>query len=74
MLTGSATANGTYSFMLQAIDSGTPPQTATVQESIQVVDPVKITSSPNLPDACLNRPYTFHPDQDWRADAISLGH
>ena len=60
-LTGIATANGTNSFTLQAIDSATPPQTATVQESIQVVDPVKITSSPNLPDACLNKPYTFTP-------------
>jgi hypothetical protein len=28
---------------------------------VQVVDPVKITSSPNLPDACLNQPYTFTP-------------
>ncbi len=60
-LTGIATANGTYSFALQATDSATPPQTATVQESVQVVDPVKITSSPNLPDACLNQPYTFTP-------------
>lgn len=60
-LTGIATANGSYSFTLQATDSATPPQTATVQESIQVVDPVKITSSPNLPDACLNQPYTFTP-------------
>ena len=60
-LTGIATANGTYSFTLQATDSATPPQTATVQESVQVVDPVKITSSPNLPDACLNQPYTFTP-------------
>jgi len=60
-LTGIATANGTYSFTLQATDSATPPQTTTVQESIQVVDPVKITSSPNLPDACLNQPYTFTP-------------
>jgi hypothetical protein len=60
-LTGIATANGTYSFTLQATDSATPPQTATVQESIPVVDPVKITSSPNLPDACLNQPYTFTP-------------
>ena len=60
-LTGIATANGTYSFTLQATDSATPPQTATVQESVQVVDPVKITSSPHLPDACLNQPYTFTP-------------
>ena len=60
-LTGVATANGTYSFTVQATDSGTPPQTASVQQSIQVVDPVKITSSPNLPDACVNKPYTFTP-------------
>ncbi|MGH9504692.1 MAG: putative Ig domain-containing protein [Terriglobales bacterium] len=60
-LTGIATANGIYSFTVQATDSATPPQTATAQESIQVVDPVKITSSPNLPNACLNQPYTFTP-------------
>jgi Putative Ig domain len=58
-ITGAATTDGTYSFSVLATDSGTPPQTATVQESIQVVDPLQITSPAVWPDACLNQPYTF---------------
>jgi large repetitive protein len=79
-LSGVATANGTYAFTLQATDSGTPPQTATAQESILVVDPVKITSSPNLPDACVNKPYTFTPTKtgglapfDWTIFGFWIG-
>ena len=58
-ITGAATTDGTYSFSVLATDSGTPPQTATVQESIQVVDPLQITSPAVWPNACLNQPYTF---------------
>ena len=58
-ITGMATTDGTYSFTLQATDSGNPAQTATAQESIQVGEPVKISTSPNLPDACLDQPYSF---------------
>ena len=79
-MSGVATANETYAFTLQATDSGTPPQTATAQESILVVDPVKITSSPNLPDACVNKPYTFTPTKtgglapfDWTIFGFWIG-
>ena len=58
-ITGSATTNGTYTFSAKATDSGAPPQTKTVQETIRVGDPVVITSSPRLPDACLHQPYSF---------------
>jgi hypothetical protein len=58
-LTGPATADGTYSFTVQASDSSTPPQIVTAPEQIQVVEPVKILSSPTLPAACVNQPYTF---------------
>jgi hypothetical protein len=58
-LTGTATTDGTYSFTVQAADSSTPPQTATGQKSITVVEPVKITSPAVWPDACLNQSYTF---------------
>jgi hypothetical protein len=58
-ISGAATTNGTYSFSMLATDSGTPPQTATAQEAIQVVDPLRITSPATWPDACLNQPYTF---------------
>lgn len=58
-LSGSATTDGTYSFKILATDSGNPPQTATAQYTIQVVDPVKITSPAVWPDACVNQPYTF---------------
>jgi hypothetical protein len=32
-----------------------------VSETIRVGDPVVITSSPTMPDACLNQPYLFTP-------------
>jgi hypothetical protein len=59
LISGTATTNGTYPFTVQASDSSTPPQTVTAQESIQVVDPLKITSAPTWPDACVNKPYSF---------------
>jgi Putative Ig domain len=58
-ITGSATTNGTYSFSVLATDSSNPPQTATAQESIQVVDPLQIISAAVMPDARVNQPYTF---------------
>jgi hypothetical protein len=58
-ITGIATLDGTYSFTIGASDSGTPPQTATAQEVIQVADPVQITSSSTMPGACVNQPYAF---------------
>jgi hypothetical protein len=59
VLTGPATTDGTYSFTVQAADSSTPPQVVTAAEQIQVVDPVKIVSTPTLPAACINQPYSF---------------
>lgn len=58
-LSGSATTDGTYSFKVLATDSGTPPQTATAQYTVQVVEPLRITSPAVWPDACVNQPYTF---------------
>jgi hypothetical protein len=58
-ISGIATTYGTYTFTVQAKDSGTQPQVVTAQFSIQVVDPVKITSPTTWPDACLNQPYSF---------------
>ena len=58
-IAGTATTNGSYSFNVTATDSGTPPQSATKQEMIRVVDPVKIVSAATWPDACVNQPYTF---------------
>ena len=59
MLTGTATTDGTFSFSVKATDAATPPQVVTAAEQIQVVDPVRIVSSPTLPAACVNQPYTF---------------
>jgi Putative Ig domain len=58
-ITGTATTDGSYSFTVLATDSGNPPQTATEQYSIQVVEPLKVTSAGVWPDACVNQPYTF---------------
>ena len=58
-ISGTATTNGMYAFTVQAKDGSAPPQTITAQESIQVVDTVKVTSPATWPDACVNMPYTF---------------
>ncbi|HET9742523.1 MAG TPA: Ig domain-containing protein [Terriglobales bacterium] len=58
MISGAATADGTFPFTVQVTDSSTPQQTASAPESIVVADPVRITSG-NLTSACLNQPYTF---------------
>jgi large repetitive protein len=59
LISGTATTNGTYPFTVKASDGSTPPQIVTAQESIQVVDPVKIVSAATWPDACVNQPYSF---------------
>lgn len=58
-ITGTATTDGTYAFTVQVVDSNTPQQTATAQESITVGDPVVITSSATWPSGCVNQPYSF---------------
>jgi hypothetical protein len=58
-LTGPATTDGTYSFTVKATDAATPPLIVTAPEQIQVAEPVAILSSPTLPPACINQPYTF---------------
>ncbi len=58
-IAGTAMSDGTYSFSVQATDSGSPRQTATAQEVIHVVEPVKITSPAIWPDACVGQPYSF---------------
>jgi hypothetical protein len=58
-ISGTPTATGAFPFTVQASDGSSPPQTATAQESIQIVDPVKITSVATWPDACVNQPYSF---------------
>jgi large repetitive protein len=72
-ITGVATTDGTYTFTVQASDSGNPHQTATAQKVIQVADPVKITSSATMPDACVNRPYTFAPQKSGGVPPFSWG-
>jgi len=59
LLNGVATANGSYTFAIKATDSGNPPQTRQIQFSLQIADPLVITTSPILPIACVNKPYTF---------------
>jgi large repetitive protein len=59
LLGGVATADGTYSFTIQAQDAGNPPQTAQAPSTLLIAEPVTITSSPTFPNACLNQPYTF---------------
>ena len=48
VLSGVATADGTYSFTVQAQDSGNPAQTAQAQYTLMIAEPVVITSSSDL--------------------------
>jgi hypothetical protein len=61
VLSGKPTTNGTYSFTITASDAGNPPEQVTVNSSMQVGDPVAITSSATFPDACAGQPYSFTP-------------
>jgi hypothetical protein len=59
MLSGVATTDGVYTFTVRATDSANPPQTATTQYTLQIAEPVAITTSPNFPNACVGQPYSF---------------
>jgi hypothetical protein len=59
LLSGVATTDGNYSFTIQARDSANPPQTAQVQYTLLIAEPLTITSSPTFSSACVNRPYSF---------------
>jgi large repetitive protein len=59
LLSGAATTDGSYTFSVKATDSANPPQTAITQYTIQIADPVTITSPAVFPNACVNRAYTF---------------
>jgi hypothetical protein len=58
---GTPTTLGEYTFTVQASDAGNPPEVAVVPVTIDVVEPLAITTSATLPDACLNQPYSFTP-------------
>jgi hypothetical protein len=59
LLSGVATADGFYTFAIKATDSSNPAQTSRAQYTMQIAEPLVITSSPSLPNACANKPYTF---------------
>ncbi|MBZ5528180.1 MAG: Ig domain-containing protein [Acidobacteriia bacterium] len=59
LLSGTATTNGSYTFTILATDSGNPPQLARAHYTLQISDPVSITSPAIWPNACVNQPYSF---------------
>jgi len=59
LLSGVATTDGFYTFTVKATDSGNPPQTAHSQYTVQIAEPLVITSPATWPNACANQPYTF---------------
>jgi len=59
LLDGVATTDGFYAFSVKATDSGNPPQTARAQYSLQIAEPLVITSPSTWPNACANQPYSF---------------
>jgi hypothetical protein len=59
LLGGVASTDGFYTFVIKATDSSNPPQTTRVSYTVQIADPLVITSSGTFPSACVNKPYTF---------------
>jgi hypothetical protein len=59
LLSGTATTDGTYTFAITAKDSANPAQTSAQQFTLQIAEPVVITSSATFPNACVNKPYSF---------------
>jgi sugar lactone lactonase YvrE len=59
VISGTATATGTYPFVAEVMDTGTPQHTASRQLSITVVAPVAITTpAPALPEGGAGALYT----------------
>jgi large repetitive protein len=59
LLSGVATSDGFYTFSVKATDSANPPQTAHTQYTLQIAEPLVITSPATFPNACANKPYLF---------------
>lgn len=59
LLSGTATSDGFYTFAIKATDSANPAQTAVAQFTLQIAEPLVITTSSILPNACVNKPYSF---------------
>lgn len=60
LLHGMATTDGSYTFTIKATDSSNPtPQFTTAQYTMQIAEPLVITSSPNLPNGCVGQPYNY---------------
>ncbi|MEQ1352591.1 MAG: putative Ig domain-containing protein [Candidatus Acidiferrum sp.] len=59
LLGGVATTDGFYTFVIKATDASNPPQTARTSYTVQIAEPLVITSPATFPTACANKPYTF---------------
>jgi Putative Ig domain len=59
LLSGVGTTDGFYTFVVKATDSANPSQTARATYTVQIAEPLVITSSATLPNACANMPYAF---------------
>jgi large repetitive protein len=59
LLSGIATTDGFYTFTVKAADSANPSQTVRTQYTLQIADPLVITSPAIWPTACANKPYSF---------------
>jgi hypothetical protein len=59
LVSGVATTDGTYTFVIKATDSSNPSQTVQTSFTLLIAEPVHLTSPATWPNACLNQPYTF---------------
>jgi hypothetical protein len=73
LLSGTATSDGFYTFEIKASDSANPAQTAVAQFTSQIAEPVVITTSSTLPNACVNMPYSFQVQTSGGLPPVSYG-
>ena len=73
LLIGMATTDGPYTFTVKATDAANPPQTATQQYTLQIAEPLTITSSATFTNACVNKPYSFQVTTAGGLPPVSFG-
>jgi hypothetical protein len=73
LLSGTATSDGFYTFAIKATDSANPAQTAVAQFTLQIAEPLVITTSSTLPNACVNMLYSFQVQTSGGVPPVNYG-
>lgn len=73
LLSGVATADGLFTFVIRATDTENPPQTARAHFTVQIAEPLVISSPAVFPNACVNKPYSFQVQTSGGVPPIRFG-